>query len=95
MSTDPESLSSDPTTSLHPLDLRWFINRCGLENEKRCGVEPDPDVRRCYGCVGGGFNIALSTVALVVEAHPEIFGLEDSLVRGPIAPKPWDPDCEF
>jgi hypothetical protein len=92
----PEPVAAEVLTSdgLPPVDLRWFIGRCGLTEDNSCRVGEDRK-RNCYGCLGKGFSVDLTAIGLVVAAHPEKFGQQDSFTRGPDAPKPWDPDYDF
>jgi hypothetical protein len=80
---------------LNPVDLRWFVRKCGLMDENRCGVEGEDRSKKCHGCLGNGFLVDLSSIQIVVDAHPKRFGREDSSIRGPDSPKPWDADCSF
>lgn len=74
----------------HPLDLRWFVNICMLDEEHRCGSSGNIEGHECNGCLHNGFSMDLSTIRMVVSAHPDQF--RERMIHGPDSPKPWDTD---
>lgn len=87
---DDSGGSVDPDS----LDVRWFVFPCGLEEEHRCSPKqprPVANPSGCYGCLHNGFMADLSSIKIVVSAHPAEFGHR---VRGP-GPKPWDSEYQL